>query len=580
MNRWLWLAFWIVLSLLPGAFGSLFPPDDWYAALAKPAWNPPSWVFGPVWTALYIMMGVAAWLIWDRHRTAARVALALFVLQLVANAAWSWLFFGLRSPALAFADRPRDRRRAAATNLPADHAVVLPRRDGSAGTYLNPEPDRWRGDGFPRAERGEALRPLHRFRDHPEPSILLDAVGPVPLPDGAAGGRHDANPAREAGLLPFRIVELYQSLVVEWRLWRREQDPVRRAFIEQRIINDAGILGHYVTDGANPHHTSVHHDGWRVDFPNPAASRRSRGFHSRFESRSSRRTSRWTTCCRTSTKHRAGCRIVRADVLAYLRSSHDRLERLYELDLIEAFRRPRRATPSTGSSPWNGSRPARTCCATCGGARGSRAKQTPRSTAMSESRRSTAHAARVPDDAERACECRAARARRPRCARVRSAHGGTGAGPGRRHAAERRRGPGFAAGMVVSANVIASQVGMDVLRAGGNAVDAAIATGFALAVVHPTAGNIGGGGFMVIRFPDGRATAIDFREKAPLRRTRRCSSIRRRASTRRHCITTATSRSACPARWQASTTRTGSTARATGPASSSRRWRSRATASP
>jgi gamma-glutamyltranspeptidase / glutathione hydrolase len=72
-------------------------------------------------------------------------------------------------------------------------------------------------------------------------------------------------------------------------------------------------------------------------------------------------------------------------------------------------------------------------------------------------------------------------------------------------------------GMVVSANIIASQIGMEVLRAGGNAVDAAIATGFALAVVHPTAGNIGGGGFMVIRFPDGSATAIDFREKAPVR---------------------------------------------------------------
>jgi gamma-glutamyltranspeptidase / glutathione hydrolase len=74
-----------------------------------------------------------------------------------------------------------------------------------------------------------------------------------------------------------------------------------------------------------------------------------------------------------------------------------------------------------------------------------------------------------------------------------------------------------ASGMVVSANMIASEVGMEVLRAGGNAVDAAIATGFALAVVHPTAGNIGGGGFMVIRFPTGRTTAIDFREKAPLR---------------------------------------------------------------
>jgi gamma-glutamyltranspeptidase / glutathione hydrolase len=72
-------------------------------------------------------------------------------------------------------------------------------------------------------------------------------------------------------------------------------------------------------------------------------------------------------------------------------------------------------------------------------------------------------------------------------------------------------------GMVVSANILASEVGMEVLREGGNAVDAAIATGLALAVVHPAAGNIGGGGFMVIRFPDGRATTIDFREKAPLR---------------------------------------------------------------
>ena len=72
------------------------------------------------------------------------------------------------------------------------------------------------------------------------------------------------------------------------------------------------------------------------------------------------------------------------------------------------------------------------------------------------------------------------------------------------------------AGMVVSSNIIASEVGAEVLRAGGTAVDAAIATGFALAVVHPTAGNIGGGGFMVIRLPDGRTTALDFREKAPL----------------------------------------------------------------
>jgi gamma-glutamyltranspeptidase / glutathione hydrolase len=70
-------------------------------------------------------------------------------------------------------------------------------------------------------------------------------------------------------------------------------------------------------------------------------------------------------------------------------------------------------------------------------------------------------------------------------------------------------------GMVTSASLNASEVGASVLREGGNAVDAAIATGMALAVVYPAAGNIGGGGFMVIRFPDGRATTIDFRERAP-----------------------------------------------------------------
>jgi gamma-glutamyltranspeptidase/glutathione hydrolase len=72
-------------------------------------------------------------------------------------------------------------------------------------------------------------------------------------------------------------------------------------------------------------------------------------------------------------------------------------------------------------------------------------------------------------------------------------------------------------GMVVSATALASEVGRDVLRDGGNAVDAAVATAFALEVTYPFAGNIGGGGFMVIRLPDGRATTFDFREKAPLK---------------------------------------------------------------
>jgi gamma-glutamyltranspeptidase/glutathione hydrolase len=75
-------------------------------------------------------------------------------------------------------------------------------------------------------------------------------------------------------------------------------------------------------------------------------------------------------------------------------------------------------------------------------------------------------------------------------------------------------------GMVVTTDALASQVGVDIMKAGGNAVDAAVAVQFALAVVNPEAGNIGGGGFMVVRLADGQAAALDFREKAPLTASR------------------------------------------------------------
>jgi tryptophan-rich sensory protein len=78
---------------------------DWYPTISKPAWTPPSWVFAPVWTLLFVLMAVSAWVVWDRAGIrAARWGLGLFLVQLVLNASWSGLFFALRRPDLAFVE--------------------------------------------------------------------------------------------------------------------------------------------------------------------------------------------------------------------------------------------------------------------------------------------------------------------------------------------------------------------------------------------------------------------------------------------------------------------------------------------
>ena len=104
-REWTGLIVWIATSFCAGAVGSQVTDPDWYQALRKPAWAPPSWVFGPVWTVLYFLMGLAAWLVWRRKGFAgAQLALTIFLVQLGFNAAWTWLFFGLRRPGLAFAE--------------------------------------------------------------------------------------------------------------------------------------------------------------------------------------------------------------------------------------------------------------------------------------------------------------------------------------------------------------------------------------------------------------------------------------------------------------------------------------------
>ena len=199
--------------------------------------------------------------------------------------------------------------------------------------YLNPEPDRWR-------EQGEVtLDPALGIGGGYEHFVDFEGV-----PDAAfaAPTRYDyllqlraVNKDHTAGLLVYRMLELTQTLRVEWRLWRAATDPAVKARIEARIINDAGILGHYVGDGANPHHTSIHHNGWLGD--NPKGYATDKRTHYRFESVY---VANHVTLGDVQPRVDATPKVfenVRASTLGYLRTTFAQLEPLYDLDKAEAF---------------------------------------------------------------------------------------------------------------------------------------------------------------------------------------------------------------------------------------------------
>ncbi len=101
------LAGWLIVSFIAASIGAAasIQAGPFYSQLIRPDWAPPPWVFGPVWTALYALMGVAAWLVWRVGGfRAAQSALTLFLAQLALNALWSWLFFAWHRGALAFVD--------------------------------------------------------------------------------------------------------------------------------------------------------------------------------------------------------------------------------------------------------------------------------------------------------------------------------------------------------------------------------------------------------------------------------------------------------------------------------------------
>ena len=99
------LLVFLAISFIPALAGAFFRPGMWYEGLVKPPLNPPGWIFGPVWTFLYITIALSGWLVWPtRERARVLGPMAVFGIQILFNGLWTLIFFGLKNPGLAFAD--------------------------------------------------------------------------------------------------------------------------------------------------------------------------------------------------------------------------------------------------------------------------------------------------------------------------------------------------------------------------------------------------------------------------------------------------------------------------------------------
>ncbi len=204
--------------------------------------------------------------------------------------------------------------------------------------YLNPEPDRWReraeASSDPALDGGPASDHYINLERLPMPRRAGILAAPTRVAYNDSLKTLALEPA-STGTLPFRIIEMTQLLRSDFRRWRAATDPAIRGWIEQRIINDAGILGHYVADAANPAHTTIHHNGWVGENPNGFAT--DNRFHGRFEGTFVQaKLTPADVRPLTDAKARAFPSI-RPAVLAYIQKSHGELERLYTLDKQLAF---------------------------------------------------------------------------------------------------------------------------------------------------------------------------------------------------------------------------------------------------
>ena len=200
--------------------------------------------------------------------------------------------------------------------------------------WLGPHPDRFRGAG----PSLEAVNPPDHFLDYEFTDGLVlppDRYQFIDLMNTSGRRRHQGLTIAETGFLPWRIAEMVELLTSDFRQWRftPARTPERRA-LEQQIIDTAGMLGHFVADAANPHHTTINYNGWIE--PNPNGYANDCEIHSRFES---------TFVARAVTIDDVMPKVVapalRTDyfgtALAFIRTSNAHVEQLYKLDKKDAF---------------------------------------------------------------------------------------------------------------------------------------------------------------------------------------------------------------------------------------------------
>lgn len=218
---------------------------------------------------------------------------------------------------------------AAATDLPADMPEFF-REAAAQLAYLNYEPDRWRAREL--REMDQAFSYDHYIDLENVPEAARAAPDRFSYLEVLYRQTDLGRPQRDGGLLPFRIMELHERLLTGFRRWRVSDDPAERAWIAQRVINDAGVLGHYVADGAQPHHTTIHFNGWDGDSANPRGFTAERDFHSRFESRFVEANVGLQDVLPAVQPRPRRLADVRDAVWSYLLESNEKVTRLYELE--------------------------------------------------------------------------------------------------------------------------------------------------------------------------------------------------------------------------------------------------------